>query len=534
MPDSKVYVGRVPWDSSYRHVRLFGSATEQASALLGMMTSAFSDDDYTFIREGAPIRIFTPADQLNGYNYCMYNNGGKWYYNFIDSAAYVNENCTELTLTRDIMQTWMFDYDRKPVFVEREHVSDDSLFAHTVPEPNMPIEHTYQGTYVKHYSPTIIIIQTTEYPHYEMENGAAFSADAVSGGVYHGAYSASMNLVFETNNEGIAALKKFMNSINSAGAAEAITNVIAVDPEIIDGQYTNLTYDGAVWIPPRNFMMNTGTNAPVKEFTIAQPTTLDGYKPRNNKLFCFPFTSAEVGDFTGRNMDLMFELVNDAGNGIPFTVVAPISTNMQALIRPTDYNGTTGDFMEPFTVDLAVKLPWVYDTFKNWSAQNVTANALNMVGSIIGLIGSVAAIPTGVGAVVGALGVGQALTGAMSPVAEAATMQMQPNRAMGNINGDVRLGTDTWGWYYRIKVPRREYAEIWDDFFDMFGYEVDTLKVPNFTGRPAWNYVKTRNCSYNGNVNAHDMAQINAIFDSGVTLWHTNDVGNYGLANGVS
>lgn len=533
MPDSRVYVGRVPWDSSYRHVRLFGSASEQASAMLGRMTASYSDDDYTFIREGAAIRLPVNADSLNGYNYCMYNNGGKWYYNFIDSIVYVNEGTTRIELTRDVMQTWMFDYDRTAVFVEREHVSDDTLFAHTVPEPDMPIEYTYQGGYEKHYSPTVIIVQTTEYPHYLTETVEAMSADPVSGGLYHGAYSASMNLVYLTTPEGLAALQRFMNSINAAGAADAITNIIAVDPEIISGQYVNLSYEGSGWIPTQNFMMSTGTSAPVKEFTIAQPTTLDGYTPRNKKLFCYPFTNAEVGDYTGRNMDLMFELVNDAGNGIPFTVVAPISTNMQALIRPTDYNGMAGDYMEPFTVDLTVKLPWTYDTFKNWAGQNLVANSLNVLGSIIGLAGTVAAAPTGVGGVVGALGIGQAATGALGPIAEAATMAMQPNRAMGNINGDVRLGTQTWGWYYRVKVPRREYAEIWDGFFDMFGYEVDSVKVPNHTGRPSWNYVKTRNCSYNGNVNAHDMAAINAIYDSGVTFWHTWDVGNYALANGV-
>ena len=112
-------------------------------------------------------------------------------------------------------------------------------------------------------------------------------------------------------------------------------------------------------------------------------------------------------------------------------------------------------------------------------------------------------------------------------------MSMQPNRAMGNINGDVRLGTGTWGWYYRVKVPRREYAEIWDGFFDMFGYEVDVVKVPEFTSRASWNYVKTRNNAWDGDCNPADMAQVNAVFDAGITLWHTWDVGNYGLSNGV-
>ena len=57
MPDSKVYLGRVPFDSSYRHTIWFGSASEQSSEMLSHMTAAFSDDDYTFIREGGIVRV---------------------------------------------------------------------------------------------------------------------------------------------------------------------------------------------------------------------------------------------------------------------------------------------------------------------------------------------------------------------------------------------------------------------------------------------------------------------------------------------
>lgn len=535
MPDSQVYLGRVPWDSSYRHVRLFASLSDQTSGMLSRMTSALSDDDYTFIREGAPIRVFANADTLNGYNYCMYNNGGKWYYNFITRREYINENCTELTLERDVMQTWMFDYDRTACFVEREHVSDDSMFAHTVPEPNMPLEHTFQGGYVKHYSPTHIIVQTTEYPHYLTSTVEALGSDAVYGGVYHDAYSAAMFLVYDVREQaGVDALNTFMKSINACGAAEAIVNIIAVDAELIAGQYTNLSYDGAGYIPTQNYMMMTGTQPPVGEFTIPVPTTLDGYTPRNNKLFCYPFTSAVFGDYTGRTVDWLYELRDSlSSEGIEFTVVAPISTNMQAVVRPQGYNGIAGDYTETFTIDLTLKLPWTYDTFKNWAAQNLTATALNVIGSIIGMASSIAAPPLGAGGVVRALGVGQGAMGVADTFANASVMAMQPNKAMGNINGDVRLGTDTWGWFYQVKVPRREYAEIWDDFFDMFGYEVDIVKVPNFTGRPSWNYVRTRNCPYNGNVPSDDMETINNVFDAGVTFWHTWDVGNYSLGNGV-
>ena len=538
MPDSKVYLGRVPFDSSYKHTLWFASREDQTTQMLAHMTSAFSDDDYTFIREGAFIRVPVNADSLNGYNYCMYNNGNKWYYNFITQIEYLNENTTAIHLDRDVFQTWMFDYDKTACFVEREHVADDSRYAHTIPEPNMPIEYTYQLASAHVYSPDSVIVQTTEYPHYLTQTVEAISSDAVTGGEYHGAYSASKFLVFRVSQQsGRDALAKFMKSINAAGAAEAITNIIAVDNDFFgDGDVIPLKYDGAGYIPPDNYMMKTDTPAPAIEEYIAAPTTLDGYKPRNNKLFSYPFTNAEIGDFTGKTMDALFELSRDDDHNINIYMRAPISTNMQGLIRLKDYYSSVGSGFstDVFTIDLSVKLPWTYDTFANWAGQNVLANAMNILGSAFALGSSLASPGTAAASgAVRALGAGQAVTDVAGSLGTMATMAQQPNKAMGNINGDVRLGTTTWGWFTRVKVPRNEYARIWDDFFDMFGYEVDRIKVPEFASRPNWNYVKTSNCPYNGNVNADDMARIQNIYNSGVTLWHTWDVGNYSLANGA-
>ena len=538
MPDSKVYLGRVPFDSSYRHTIWFGSREDQTTQMLAHMTSAFSDDDYTFIREGAFIRVPVNADSLNGYNYCMYNNGNKWYYNFITSIEYLNENTTAIHLQRDVFQTWLFDYDKTACFVEREHVADDSRYAHTVPEPDMPIEYTYQTVQAHVYSPDSVIVQTTEYPHYMTETIEAVSSDAVTGGIYHGAYSASLFLIFRVSEQsGRDALSMFMKSINEAGAAEAITNVIAVDNDFFGStDIMPLSYDGAGYIPPNNYMMRTDTPAPTIEEEVAPPVTLDGYTPRNNKLFSYPFTHCEIGDFTGKTMDALFELSRDDNHYLNLYMRAPISTNMQGLIRIRDYYSSIGSGLstDVFTIDLSVKLPWTYDTFANWAGQNALANAMNILGSAFALGSSLASPGTAAASgAVRALGAGQAMTDVAGSLGTMATMAQQPNKAMGNINGDSRLGTTTWGWFTRIRVPRVEYARIWDDFFDMYGYEVDRIKVPEFASRPNWNYVKTSNCPYNGNVNAEDMALIQNIYNNGVTLWHTWDVGNYSLSNGV-
>lgn len=538
MPDSKVYLGRVPFDSSYRHTIWFGSASEQTSEMLSHMNTAFSDEDYTFIREGGIVRVPVNADSLNGYNYLMYNNGNKWYYNFITSIEYLNEGTTAIHFTRDVFQTWMFDYDKTACFVEREHVADDSRYAHTVPEPDMPIEYTYQLVQAHVYSPDSVIVQTTEYPHYMTQTIEAMSSDPVTGGIYHGAYSASKFLIFRVSGQsGRDALDQFMKSINAAGAAEAITNVIAVDNDFFgSGDIVPLEYDGSGYIPPDNYMMATNTPAPTLNEEVAPPSTLDGYTPRNNKLFSYPFTKCEIGDFTGKTMDVLFELSRADNHYIKLYMRAPISTNMQGLIRISDYYSSLGSGLstDVFTIDLSVKLPWTYDTFANWAGQNALANVLNIVSSAIGVGSAVAApVKPSTAAAVRNLGIGQSVVGLGQTVGNIFTMAQQPNKAMGNLNGDVRLGTTTWGWFTRIRVPRQEYARIWDDFFDMYGYEIDRIKVPAFTSRPSWNYVKLANCPYNGNVNPEDMEQIQNIYNAGVTLWHTWDVGNYSLENGV-
>ena len=88
---------------------------------------------------------------------------------------------------------------------------------------------------------------------------------------------------------------------------------------------------------------------------------------------------------------------------------------------------------------------------------------------------------------------------------------------------------------YNIKqmVLQNEFAKIIDDFFTMYGYQTDRVKVPNRTGRPYWNYVKMQNSCHRGNVPSEDMSKINDLYDSGITFWHTPDVGNYSLDNTI-
>ena len=73
---------------------------------------------------------------------------------------------------------------------------------------------------------------------------------------------------------------------------------------------------------------------------------------------------------------------------------------------------------------------------------------------------------------------------------------------------------------FSIFTIKRQYAEIIDKFFDMYGYLTNTVKIPNINNRPNWNYVKTLGINIISHIPQGDLQVIKNMFDNGVTLWH--------------
>ena len=67
---------------------------------------------------------------------------------------------------------------------------------------------------------------------------------------------------------------------------------------------------------------------------------------------------------------------------------------------------------------------------------------------------------------------------------------------------------------------KAQQAQMIDDYFSMYGYRTDRLKLPNITGRTNWNFVKTQICNVIGNIPQADIEQVKQIMNSGITFWH--------------
>lgn len=101
---------------------------------------------------------------------------------------------------------------------------------------------------------------------------------------------------------------------------------------------------------------------------------------------------------------------------------------------------------------------------------------------------------------------------------------------LGN-NALFDYGNKINGVYIIGKTIRPEYREQLTNYFKMFGYKVNKLEIPNTKSRRYYNYIKTIDANIVGNIPSNDLSAIKGIFDKGVTIWHTDQVGDYSLNN---
>jgi len=201
--------------------------------------------------------------------------------------------------------------------------------------------------------------------------------------------------------------------------------------------------------------------------------------------------------------------------------------------------------MEGITTNNFPQCAWSSDVFAAWYAQNRSLLSAQATGDMLSLLGNTimgavngAAFAGAAGAMTGAAGAAagsatSALNSAIMRAAQKETKQRQPSQAHGQIMleslniADKRTKIN----FYTMTV-KNEIARQIDGFFETFGYRVNELKIPNITGRPYWNFVKTSNAVVNGDLFMDTTGEVEAILNAGVTIWHNiNNIGNYSLNN---
>lgn len=157
---------------------------------------------------------------------------------------------------------------------------------------------------------------------------------------------------------------------------------------------------------------------------------------------------------------------------------------------------------------------WVTDSYKSWLAQN----SINLNGQVAtGVLATAYSFSSG-DVLSGVSGILQ-ITDVMKQVYQ---HSMSPNSAHGNVNGgELTFAQDKLTFFFYKKSIKYEVAKVIDDYFSMFGYKVNSLKVPNITGRTNWNFVKTIGANVDSDVVPEKyLNEYKEMLNKGITFWH--------------
>lgn len=572
VPNSEVFILKnVPLEPSFDHTIWFDSPEQQATAFT-TYALAFYFDKVSYQRYPRPyITLDKTADELFDCNYMMFRNtayGTKWFYAFITQIEYISNTTSRIYYSIDPMQTYLFDVNVGQCFVEREHAMTDVIGDNLNPESFELGEYVYDADYFPNIfakaNYVICILATWEAVY---EDNKWVIKDATTGGVGgvdSGIYTGLTKNLFTYDPDNPRACVEDANHvIEAATKANKADGIVSITMYPKFFMNWSITGDLATGLVP-------DTVDSIPAFT----GTFDGYKPKNNKLYTAPFCGVYVDNLQGNAANYAYEYF--ANRKPVFNIVGAVNGNLECASIPANYKGLPTNFQESLLMGGFPQCAWNVDTFKAWIAQNKYAIAAGVATTAIDTVKQVALAATGVGMAGEVAGMSAAMTGAGSAqtiqavgqyanayqnaqnvsyntqgdiltktinlVAQVKTASTQPNHARGQQSSSVFCAMGYQGFHYMPYRIQGQFARIIDDFFSMFGYKTNRLKVPNRNGRKAWNYVKTCGCTLTGSAPADVTAALVQIYDKGITFWRCTDlsagnpftrVGNYSLDNSL-
>ena len=530
-PQTNIRILKTPFEIDNRNQLTF--STEEAQNNYFLSLPYIEEDNCTYQRKDNVIRFPRHVDDIINYNYVMYQNEAytnKWFYAYISKMEYVNDNLTLISIETDVFQTWQFDIIYKKMFVEREHVNNDTVGANIIDE-NLQL-----GEFICNkksrwldYSESIL-----SAPELCVVMGATSRPDGTltDGVLINGIYAGLRYYSFNTDNTGILALNNLLDSYAQASKIDAIQCMFMLPKYLCFGADRNDHLETGSNTPTVKYINHTGASSN-KDIDFTQ-NTLDGYIPVNNKLKTYPYNYMLCSNNNGTDVIYRYEdfyTTNNSGvktiENPKFTILSAMTPSGSIRLIPENYKGISLNDEEGINMGKFPVCSWNSDVYTNWLTQNGVNIGLSIGGSLISAVAG--------GATGNPIGVASGILGIANTIGEIYKESKIPPQANGNLNaGDVitAMGKNDFIFYsMSIKAP---IAKIIDDYFSAFGYKINDVKIPNITGRRNWNYVKTINCNITGDIPQEDLQKIKEMFDSGVTFWHnTNTFLDYSQNNSI-
>ena len=529
-------------EPTYQNTIYFANKTAQYN-YFNSKTKIQRTDRYFQRHSTGSLKVNIPVEDLYDCNYMMFQNSAftnKWFYAFILNVDYVNNTTSIVYFAIDFMQTWFFDYTIEPSFVLREHSQTDVAGDNIVPETigadiqyiNSVTESkiTCQGNYAissmevrDDYTPT----DPDEPHHYDFIAG--YTKDPSSGLSFPYEVYAIANAGDETY------LTDFINILLDAGQGDALMGVVPYYNDV--------------------------------SVSLSRPAKIGTYTPKNKKLL--------TGQFCRYTFELGGNIMEVPMDVVPSPTVSTLGKNStRSIYGFTEYKVYLNSYANAsFPTSMSLTIPvnvqkWAYNDYANTTALQSQATAMmlarektewgreamnstvKMGTSVMEQFSTKRALHTAVdpiGSTASRINLGLETANEAINVYELGARIDQHSEAIARhhanmnapatgatINSNKLLADEQLYLSGYVWTVLPQDAERIDKFFDMYGYAVNTVKIPNRNFRPHWNYVQTSGLEMIPSCPTSDAEMIKKIYEAGITFWNNGDeIGNYTLDNSI-
>lgn len=499
--------------SEYDHTYYFASEAAQ-SAFFGGKT-AINLANYSYQRHSRnSIKVGALCDDLYGCDYMVFTNiafGNKKFYAFIDDIEYVNNNTSIIHYTIDQVQTWLFETNYSPCFVERCHAAIDSYGLNRVEEDIG-------------YGELVQVSQQDlgdgEQYGYAILLASRIEDDSLSG----------LIVIFPPGGTRSAYIGCYYGFTTSADTLSKVIQAY-IDNGIGDDII-------AIYQITKTFTSDGDT------FSV--PINLDGFysglNVQNKKLYSYPYLQIDL--YNNQGLVTSYDIDDFNGRNVSFKIKGAYYPSPAACCYPVNYKRLGLNYLHGNNMNSSATVAFSGDSFKAWLAQNRAASATSVVataGSTAAKIGAGALAGAAAGSAVPIVGnvAGAVIGGAVSILGQVVSVlasgmraKAAPDSIHGQLGGDAVLMMDhRYVFTAYVSCLRTEYARIIDQFFTRYGYAQKRVMPLNRNARTNWTYIKTLDADVGGNI-PNDAAQvINACLNRGITWWNSSFNGDYSQNN---
>lgn len=547
-------LANVPLDPNHEDTLWFDSKQSQLNYFLGITPVAVMNS-CTRVRDGV-VAFNIGEDAIRNCNYMLFQNqnfSDRWFFAYIIHTEYRNNNLTYVYYKIDAMQSYGNEITLMDCFVERENTATDGMFEHLIDEGFRVSEYVKNDALGDIYTfgeMDVIVFSGSDYenqgtvqdPDYVPVTSDCMSWQGFLNGLSPRVFHVMDNQGYWDNSE-IARMTEWIDHMTELQQGDAIIGAIMFPKDMIAYGSDAMHYP----ITPKTLMINR----------VSATSKLDGYTPKNKKLYNSPFCINVLGCSDGQLEVLQPEYL---GDNAYVEILANVSMTPSIMAMVEDYRGKQDSWEHTISFDAFPQVAMSLDGYKAWVASGglarlqlntVTSATRDIVNIGMGAVktasgqglysanaqfGTESGMEKGIS--MGKSGIGQIAEGTLSLAEDLGnymiTMDVAktlPPNTKGHVNTSVLMAYAYLRFYTEQRTINADVAKSIDNYFTMFGYKVNTVKKPTLHNRSRFTYVKCRGAKVEGGAPSEIITEIEAILDRGCRFWADHEhIGDYDYA----